>query len=324
MHRPEPNGNSAGSSNRSGDTVDPPDETGAVPTEGARRESRTDTQTTKAVLGRRSYLSLVGLGVIAPVAGSRPVQAETTRGYGIGEYGVGEYGVGERIEEPDETEDTDDTDDDSDTDDDDDSEESSLSVETVSADEITSTSVVLGGFISSVDADDSTKVSFEYRKADTDEWQQTDSTSPSDGGTFRQQLSELSPSTTYEYRAVAERDDDAAVGETKTFNTLTNETSSPVIDQLSVKDVSPPNPHAELVVDWEVSDPDGDLEKATLVISDYKKTHRWEQISLEGATASGTEEVSVRHGTNTTYVVTLLVVDAAGNQTIEKEQLELY
>lgn len=309
MYQPGPNSSSAESYCTSTNTVESSGETDTAPTDIDQRENRPDAPNTKATLGRRSYLSLLGIGVAAPVLGSQTVHADTTQGYGVGGYGLGEYGVDEPVESP--------------TDPDDGEESTAPTVYTVSTDERTATSVRLGGYVYSIDTEESTLVYFEYRQTNTDQWKQTESEQLGEWGAFKHTVSQLSPSTTYEYRAVAERGDHIAVGETETFSTLTSETASPVVDRLSAEDVSPPNPHVDLAVDWHVSDADGDLETVTLMVSDYQQTLRWEQISVDGETASGTEEFSIRHGANKTYVVTLSVIDAAGNQTTKKEQLAL-
>jgi len=194
------------------------------------------------------------------------------------------------------------------------------SIATISADEMTSSSATLNGDLSSTGDTESTLVSFEYRVADTERWNQTNAETRTESGPFTQTVSGLSPSTSYDYRAVANTDDQTVVGDTLTFDTLPP--SSPSIDQFSVTDVSSPNPHVDLTIDWQVSDADGDLETVTVVVTDYQRTHRWEQVSVAGESASGTERMWIRHGSDRTYVVTLSVTDAEGNQTWLKQQLE--
>lgn len=261
-------------------------------------------------LGRRSYLGLLGGGVGTALLGTRPVVAQDG-GYGAGEYGLGEYGGAENesVDPPTESPDKPDESDD----------DSTSDVLTVSADPKAS-AVSLSGLVWSLGDADEANVFFEYRAADTDEWSETEASTQSRWGAFEQTVTDLSPSTEYEYRAVVTTGDDSSTGDTKAFQTLEADQSEPSVDKLSIRDVSSADDEIELLIDWEVSDPDGDLDTVSMLVSDGNSTIEWEDIPASGSTARGSQMVSVPADADTTYKVTVSVTDGAGNRAFASKQ----
>ena len=299
--------------NRSGQhTTVPDDQTIVDETEESERDHRNSTNRPKAT--RRGYLALVTAGVASPMLAGQSA-AETGQGYGVGGYGGGGYGQDTVEESPD-------SGDGSGDDQQDGSEESTPpTVTTVLADDVSATSATVSGFFWEGDGSESVSVYFEYRSAEANDWSTTATETRTEYGAFERTLTDLTPSTTYEYRAVAADSDDTVRGDTKSFETLSGGTSTPTIEELSVGDSSPSGSHANLVVDWSVADPDDDLQTLIVLVSDYQNTIRWELVSISGSSASGSEEFRIGYDEASTYEVTLSVTDAAGNQSLQRTQL---
>ena len=262
-------------------------------------------------MGRRGYLGLLGGGVGAALLGSDSVSAESA-GYGAGEYGLGEYGGTESESDDSPSQPPEESDDDAD-------EDSLPDVLTVSADPEPS-AATLSGLIWTLGDADSASAYFEYRAVDTEEWAETDASTQSTWGTFTRTVTDLEPATAYEYRAVAAVGDDASVGKTQTFQTLAADQSAPSVDKLSITDVSSTDSDLELLVDWEVSDPDGDLKTVSVLISDGDSTLEWHDIPASGSTAHGSQALSVAADDEKTYKITVAVTNGAGNRDFASER----
>ena len=258
-------------------------------------------------MGRRGYLSLAAAGAAgaaAPVLGGGSVAAQTEAGYGTGQYGAGGFGfpgVG------------------SGSDDDEPADEPTLAVTTDGADVTSPSSVTVSGTVA--ERSEPATVFFEYREADADGWSTTATERLSEGDSFDRTISGLSPSTTYEYRAIAEADevDETETGAVATVSTPAATETTPVIDRLAVEEAPASDGQADLLVDWGVSDADGDLRSVIVLVSDYRQTIKWELVYTDGETASGIEPFRVDVGDDRTYEVTVSVTDAAGNQTVRRE-----
>lgn len=323
MHQTR-NNRSATTSSETGDTaLDPPSDD--------RRREASPTSTTR--LGRRGFIELLSVGAATSLFGSRSALAQTDQGYGSDEYGLGDYGetptpddggsAGENPAENDSDRDTDapvEETPNADTDDNSQDEDAASNVVTVTADAQASTAT-LSGLLWTLDDSESVTATFEYRQQGAGAWSQTDGASLSSWGAFEQQVSGLSPSTRYEYRAVGAGDEGTAVGEIQSFRTLDTEEAAPSVDQLIVEPVGQSDRRVEFGVEWLVSDLNGDLESVTLVVSDYRRTIDWDEISVSGATASGTENFTITQIPNSTYELTLAVTDAAGNLDVQRTQL---
>jgi hypothetical protein len=161
---------------------------------------------------------------LSPFLGSRPASGKK-QSYGLSEYGLSEYGSRENDESSDsETEQPEEsTDTPKENPQNDESEADSLpNVLTVSA-ERDGASVTLSGLVWTLGEADSARTYFEYRPTESERWSETDVTTLSRWGAFEQTVSDLPPSTQYEYRSVVTTDGETTVGDTKQFNTLDSE-----------------------------------------------------------------------------------------------------
>lgn len=96
----------------------------------------------------------------------------------------------------------------------------------------------------------------------------------------------------------------------------TDTNTAPVIDRYDVSERGSPNPHADIVVDWAVSDADGDLARvlvqvadATGAIVDAKRT------TVSGDAYSDVGYFRIKKARNESFDVTLTVTDSAGAST---------
>lgn len=86
--------------------------------------------------------------------------------------------------------------------------------------------------------------------------------------------------------------------------------TAPSIDSLRVVDTSGKNPHAELLVEWSVSDADGDLASVETVVADSRdRVQSRVSTNVSGGSASGSDEHRIKFGDGETYEVTVLVTD---------------
>lgn len=193
-----------------------------------------------------------------------------------------------------------------------------LAVQTVSVDGITATDATLHGELVTIDGVNDAATYFEFRAVGASSWQSTTRTSD---GSFAEGVSGLKTDTDYEFRAVAENDD-ANLRETGTVLSFQTEKSAarPEIEQLTVTEVSPPNPHADIEVGWDVTHRDGLLDTVLIHIQaiDGSATET-ERTSVSGEAASGVDTVRIKKGANTTYQVTLTVIDTNNEHVSDAE-----
>lgn len=257
-----------------------------------------ETASAETRLNRRSYLTLLGISTL-PLAATRAQAAET--GYGEGGYGEGGYGGGE-----------DGTDD-----------PVAPSVVTDSATDITDSSATLQGTVTDLGSADAVDGYFEFREVDSSDWSTTETRQLTANGSYSVRIEDLDSDTNYEYRALAASDDGTDTGETLSFVTDAAEVNEPVVESLSGRDTSPPNPHVDLEVDWHVSHPDGALDEVELFIrNDNDRLIDGSTIAVSGSSASGSEMFSIKHGAGESYVVTLAVSDRADNIVRENVTIE--
>ncbi|MFC7021037.1 MULTISPECIES: hypothetical protein [Haloarcula] len=199
--------------------------------------------------------------------------------------------------------------------------EPALTVTTDAVSDVGSTSATLDGTLSDLGGASSVDVAFEYRPVGGS-WTATASQTLSAAGSFSQSISGLSDSTDYEYRATAAASDgDAATGGTKTFTSGEATTDSPpVINRFNVSEAGRNNPHAEITVNWDVSDVDGDLDTVSLEIADDSgSVVRSTSWTFNGTSrASDTDEYRFKKGGGVDYTVSITVTDLAGNSVTDQ------
>ena len=208
-----------------------------------------------------------------------------------------------------------DVDDDDDDDDDDDPE---LAVSTESPTDVGETSATLNGELTELEGYDDADVSFEWGETGDGLANTTDAETLSATGAFDEELSGLDADTDYEFRAVAETDDDSAVGDTLTFTTGDEEDpdEDPVIDQFDVNRRTS-GPWSRADVNWEVSDPDGALDEVVSELLDADGNVLDDESSnVSGSSASGEHNLRTRDGPDPDEV-RLTVTDETGNSTSE-------
>ncbi len=173
-------------------------------------------------------------------------------------------------------------------------------------------SATVAGDLVALGGADAATVAIQYRDAGASTWHETGGETLSASGTFDASLTGLASGTDYEYRTVVRADGVTETGATATLTTDAA-THEPTVDALSGSDDSSPNPHADLAVDWQVSDADGDLSSVAVTVRDGNgRVVASETASVAGKSADGSLTETVKHGAGTEYDVALTVTDEAG------------
>ncbi|RZH66397.1 fibronectin type III domain-containing protein [Natrinema altunense] len=173
-------------------------------------------------------------------------------------------------------------------------------------------SATVAGELVALGGADAATVAIQYRDAGASTWHETGGETLSTSGTFDASLTGLASGTDYEYRTVVRADGVTETGATATLTTDAA-THEPTVDALSGSDDSSPNPHADLAVDWQVSDADGDLSSVAVTIRDGNgRVVASETASVAGESADGSLTETVKHGAGTEYDVALTVTDETG------------
>ena len=190
-----------------------------------------------------------------------------------------------------------------------------VAVSTDSASGVGTDTATLNGTLSDLGGASSSDVHFEYRQVGADSWSTTTAQTLSSTGAFDESVSNLSSSTDHEFRAVAEASDgDTDIGTTSAFTTDSSTSNSPpAVDSYSVTEAGSPNPHAEITVDWSVSDGDGNLDGVSVEVLDSSGARADSASSnVSGSSASGSYSFTVKHARNERFEVTLTVTDTVG------------
>lgn len=251
------------------------------------------------LLDRRTCLRFVGLtaaGAVATTEAGSVTAATSSSGYGEAGYSEGEYGGS--------------------------STESALAVSTAAATNTTESIATLDGELTDLGGASSVDVAFEYRVSGSNTWTTTGAQSLTTTGTFSVDVDDLTSATEYEFRATASASDgDTTTGGVLSFTTETT-ASPPAVDQFDASESGSPNPHAEISVDWAVSDPDADLRSVGIVVRDPQgELVRSVENSVSGATASGSEAFKIKQGGGTTYDCTITVTDSQSHSTTSTESV---
>ncbi|MEZ3168906.1 fibronectin type III domain-containing protein [Halorubrum ejinorense] len=197
-----------------------------------------------------------------------------------------------------------------------------VSASTDGATSIGETSATIAGSLPDLGNADSAEVSFEYRDAGSSTWEATATQALTATGGFSETVTGLASDTGYEFRAHAVASDgDTATGNSVAFATTVAE-SDPVIETFDVSEAGSPNPHAEISVDWVVSDADGDLNAVSVRVDDADGTMvRFSETRVGGGSASGSESYKIKKGGGEVYDVTLRVKEDAGSAVSETKSV---
>lgn len=192
--------------------------------------------------------------------------------------------------------------------------EDSVSASTDGATDVGETTATLTGSLTDLGNASSADVHFEYREAGSSSWTTTSTQTLTETGSFSKGVTGLASGTDYEFRTVAVASDgDSDTGSSMTFTSATAETD-PVVDSFNVSEAGSPNPHAEISVDWAVSDADGNLGTVTVSVDDSTGTTvDSSSTSVSGTSSSGSDSFKIKHRGSEVYDVTLSVEDTAGN-----------
>ena len=198
--------------------------------------------------------------------------------------------------------------------------ENSGDVETTRAEEISTSSAKLVGSLTSLGTSDEAVVYFEWRGNGENTWESTGEKTLEQTGEFSTEISDLGGESQYEFRAVAQLDEESA-GEIQTFETDTadDEQSSdgPTIERFDITDRSD-STWTRFDVDWAVVDETGELDTAVTKLRSRGTTVAAESTSLTGDVASYTHIVRVR---GTVDEVRMVVSDTANETATRTKQV---
>lgn len=197
-----------------------------------------------------------------------------------------------------------------------------MAVATDGSRDVGETTATLDGSVTDLGNADSADTHFEYREAGTSGWNTTDTQTLTATGSFSETVTGLASGTDYEFRAfVSASDGDTDTGNSLSFTSATAE-HDPVVDAFDVSEAGSPNPHAEISVDWAVSDADGDLSSVTVSVDDSAGTTvKSNTTTVDGDTDSGTDSFRIKKGGGEVYDVTLSVEDSTGRVTSDTKSV---
>lgn len=198
-----------------------------------------------------------------------------------------------------------------------------VDVSTESATDVSDAAATLHGLLADLGGASSVDVYFEYGPASQSLTNRTAPNTRSSTGNFSANLSRLDSGTEYGFRAVAEASDGTTdTGTVKMFTMGSGANGTPTVDAYSVTETGEPNPHAEMTVDWTVSDPDGDLSSVEIeVFNNAGLLVDSATANVSGSSASGSDRFKIKHGGRTVYTVDITVIDGRGNRTSRSQQV---
>lgn len=191
--------------------------------------------------------------------------------------------------------------------------DAALSVETTGAVDVEPTGATLTADLRDLGDADTVDMAFEYRRTGASSWVDAGTESVASTGSVERRVDGLADGADYEYRTTATASDgDVDGGGTATFSTPVGN-HAPTVESLTGSESSPPNPHAELHVEWSVADADGNLSAVEVTVRDAGgRTVHSSRTAVAGGDASGSEYTEVKKGAGETYTATVVVTDAEG------------
>ncbi len=202
----------------------------------------------------------------------------------------------------------------------------SVSVATLDATNIDTTSAKLNGELTELTGAEDAEVWFEWRASGATGWNTTDEMTLSGTGGFSYELSGLDSGTEYEFRAAARADGDASdTGNNRTFATGSEDEETPEeptglsVDELDLSDNSNPR-WTRVSVAWAVSG--NNLSEVTSELRKKGDTAVIDSAasSVSGSTAAGDHDLRERDGGGA-YEVTVTVIDIDGNSEARTEEI---
>jgi len=187
---------------------------------------------------------------------------------------------------------------------------------------VTDSSVTLNGSLDDLANAASADCYLLWRETGASSWNATATQTLSSTGQFSADLSGLSSSTEYEYMTVTEASDGDTNTGRVTYFTTKSASDIPVIDSYSAVEAGSPNPHFEVTADWNVSDPNGNLDVVKVEVLDSSDSAVGASISrVGGSSASGTDQIKVKSVNNQTFDVRITVIDTRNNSTSQTKTL---
>lgn len=191
-----------------------------------------------------------------------------------------------------------------------------VAVTTAEATDVGEGSAMLNGELTELTGADSADVYFEWGKSGAGLPNRTDGQTLESTGSFDESIDGLDQGTTYEFRAIAETGEVSDTGDPVTFTTEESEPeTNPVINRFELSDISNPT-WARVEVDWAVSDEDGDLNKATVVLNGINSEISNSNDCLRHARTSRGRWLRRDR-------VASIVIDTQGNETSATKLIEL-
>jgi subtilisin len=186
--------------------------------------------------------------------------------------------------------------------------------------DVLASGATLEGSLNDLGSANSIDCFFQWRATGASSWNVTATETLFSTGSYEIDISGLAEGIDYEYRAVARASDgDRDTGRSVSFTTHTN-SAGPTIDSYSVTEEGSPNPHVDIVANWEVSTTDSDLESVLVqVIDENGYVVDAARATLEGTSAADVNYFKIKSVDGRMFDVTITVVDTAGN-TISQSQ----
>lgn len=174
---------------------------------------------------------------------------------------------------------------------------------------IEESSATLHGELADLGGASSADVAFDYREPGVGSWTTSPARTLSETGLFSDTVSGLASGTTYEFRAAGTASDGRAdTGSVVTFTTA----SAPSIDRYEVTEAGSANAAANILVEWDVSDPDGDLSAVVARVLDDGAVIGEERTEVSGDVAYGVDYFEIANAGGQSYEVEAVVTDTAG------------
>ncbi len=200
-----------------------------------------------------------------------------------------------------------------------------ISIDTLDASDVSTSSAKLSGEITEIKNTDKVSVYFKWRKDSGENWNETSSKIITEPKEFSETIDGLEDDTSYEFKAVAKVDETIKEGDTLSFSTSpedpgdeNGEISEPEIETVTYSTRST-GPWQRVDVSWSVFHEEGKLEEVKTEILDEDGNILDSQTTeISGETAEGTSNLRTRQ----TPVKIRVTVSAEGQETEKITEIE--